>query len=327
MNYATKRLKNAAAVPTAKSLYDAANADTLADPDLKEDGQTPGSTSGNGANVNLAINGGTNSSHALIFNGSTGGLYPEPLLEQYRALAQAAYGFTNKGNSLQFYNNNDNPQNYEGTKIDGTGSLANLTAALTQIQTSVNANKGKELVNIFFDGHGYLSANAAPQQNGMLGVPKDGALVMGGPGGATTTFSLPTDATFWQELEVGIIPNDQGLMRFFPPQFNLAVSEDNLADQIGITIDGLSLGSFSLASSTTGAELDINLPDSFTSELIALAAGAPDLSVGFTLENDDWFRFSTLDDVYLDPNYVEPQYGFGISMVVGPGRPSLRRGR
>jgi hypothetical protein len=268
----------------------------------------------------LAINGGTTSNHALIFNGDTDDLYSEPILEQYRALAQAAYGFTNRGNSLQFYNNNDNPQEFEGTKIDGSASLAHLQTALMNIQMSVNANPGRELVNLFFDGHGFLRAAAAPQQNGMSG-PRTGVVVAGGPGGATTTFDLTTDSTFWQELEVGIVPNDLGFVRFFLPQFSLAVSGDSMSNPIGITIDGLLLGSFDLASSPNGAELDINMPDSFTKQLLTLAAGNSFIPVSFTLQNGDWFQFATLDDVYSNPDYFEPQYGFGISMVVGPPAP------
>jgi hypothetical protein len=319
--YVTKRLQNVANIATAGSLYDAANADVLADPNLKEDGETPGSANGNGANVNLAINGGAKSNHALIFNGNTGGLYAAPLTEQYRALAQAGYGFTDNGNSLQFYNNNYSAQTFQGAKINGSGSLANLTTALKNIEASVKANPKQQLVNIFFGGHGYFKAAAAPRQNGMNGVPKDGAVVTGLPGGSTTTFALPTDSTFWQYLEVGILPDDNGLERFFPAQFSLAVSEDTLNDPIGIAIDGLMLGSFALASSMNGAELDASLPDSFTAELIAMAAGDPSIPVSFTLGGGDSFRFATEDDALLDPDYLEPQYGFGISTVVGPAVP------
>ena len=308
--YITKRLQNVGTVPTAQSLFTSAQSDVASDPSLK--GETPGSTSGNGANVNLAINGGTSSNHALIFNGTTAGLDTEPLLETYRALAQGGYGFTNKGNSLQFYNNSDAKQSFEGTNIDGSGKLANLKTALGNIQTSIKANPNKELVNIFFQGHGYLKAVAAPRGNGMNGVPKDGAVVSGG---GTTTLMLPTDAAFWEDLEVGIEPNDESLTRIFLPQFSLAVSEDSLSAPIGITIDGLSLGSFSLPSSSKGAELDVNIPDSLTAALLLEADADASIPISFTLASGDFFRVATEDDVLLDPNYEQDQYGFGISTV------------
>jgi hypothetical protein len=309
--YITKRLQNVATIPTAQSLFTAAQADVLADPGLK--GQTPGSTQSKDANINLAINGGTNSNHALIFDGTTGGLNSEALLETYRALAQGGYGFTNKGNSLQFYKSSNAKQSFEGTNIDGPGTLANLKAALTNIQASVKANPNKELVNIFFQGHGYLKAVAAPRQNGMNGVPKDGAVVSGG---GTSTLTLPTDAAFWEDLEVGIEPNDESLTRIFPPQFSLSVSEDGLSAPIGITIDGLSLGSFSLPSSSTGAELDVPMPDSLTAALLLEAEGDTSIPISFTLGPGDFFRIATEDDILLDPNYQQDQYGFGISTVV-----------
>jgi PEP-CTERM motif len=246
-------------------------------------------------------------------------------------LAQSRYGFTNKGNSLQFYYDDgtlDMPEGYPDlptylskAKINGQGTYENLVTALKDIGASASANPQKEVADLFFQGHGRIGEAATPRQNGMNGVPKDGAVVSGGPGGATTTFDLAIDPTFWQDLEVGIIPNDSRLVRFAPAEFGLDGSEDVLNEPIGVAIDGLPLGSFSLASSTTGAELDVNLPDSFTAELLSLAAGDPSIPVSFTLQNGDWFRIATEDDVLLDPSYQELQYGFGISVEVGPAVP------
>jgi hypothetical protein len=65
------------------------------------------------------------------------------------------------------------------------------------------------------------------------------------------------------------------------------------------------------------------MQDAFTAELIALAVGTPSISVSFTLQEGDWLRFSTEDNALLDPNYLAPKYGFGISTVVAPSVPEV----
>lgn len=309
--YITKELKKAKQAPTAQALFDSAADDVKKDPDLA--GETPATTSGNGADAKKAINGGDKSNHALIFDGDRGGLDTEPGLERYRALADPKYGFQKDGNSLQFYRNGSLKQDYEGTKIDGPGTLANLKAALQQLNNLIKNNPKKELVNIFFDNHGYQKTALAPHQPGLDGVPKDGVLVLGGTQGC---FQMPTSLAFWSDLKVGLYSNNQNLFRVHMPDFVLDVSEASTHAPIAIAIDGVALGYFDLPSNSTGAELVVHIPDSITQQLIEQSDGASTLSVTFNVTPGDYFRIATEDDILLDQNYTQTGYGLGISTSV-----------
>ena len=235
-------------------------------------GEQPTSTSGNNADPKKNINGGSKSNHALIFDGDRAGLAQEPGLEGYRALADPKYGFQGSGNSLQFYKNNSAAQDYEGTHIDGPGTLENLKKALDKLKTLVGNNPGNELVNIFINGHGYEQAALAPHQPGLNGVPKDGYLVQGG---TPTQFNVPTDTAFWAELKIDITNDDRHWLRIQLPSFVLDVSESSLRAPIAIAVAGIPLGYFNMPSTSTGAELSISLPDSYSRALLAAADGAP----------------------------------------------------
>jgi len=317
-DYVTKRLQWTDPIATVEALFDVAAASVEADPDLAKHGQKPGSTSGNKADLNLAINGGAKSNHALIFDGYRKDFYDEPGLELYRALVNANYGFKQgAGNSLSFYFNNFVEQDYEGTHIDGSGTLEHFKAAMQNLQTLVKKNPNQELVNIFFDGHGYEKAAAAPRQPGLGDQPKDGYLVSGGTQGCLT---FPTDSSFWHDLKIGIVPNDEDLIRVDSPAFVLDVSEASISHPVTIMINNLLLGEFNLSSTSTGGELDAVLSDSTVSQLIAESDGAPSLTVTFELAPGDYFRVATEDDILLDPSYSEGDYGFGIvTTIVGTG--------
>jgi hypothetical protein len=311
-DYVTKRLKNTDQIATAQSLFDSASSDVKADPSLK--GQMPDSTSGNKADLNLALNGGAKSNHALIFDGNREDLYEEPGLELYRALANAKYGFKQKaGNSLQYYDQDSKEQDYEGTHIDGKGTLANFRIALQNLHNLIKNNPQKELVNIFFDSHGYQKAAAAPRQPGLDGVPKDGVLVMGRTTGCLVVL---TGESFWHDLKVGILSNDEDLIRVNPATFVLDVSEAQMSQPVAIVVNDLPLGYFNLSSTSTGGELEVTLPDSIASELIAEADGAPSITFTFEVAPGDYFRVATEDDILLDPAYTEGDYGFGIATTV-----------
>jgi hypothetical protein len=318
-DYVTATLKDADAkqIPTAKSLFESAYKDVKEDPQTK--GETPDSTSGNDAKTDLAINGGAESNHALIFDGDFKDFNAASALELYRVLANKKYGFKQKdgNNSLQFYYYFWEPKkDYEGTNIDGMGTLANFKVALQNLQKRVQKNPKKELVNIFFTGHGYQTAAAAPRQPGLDGMPKDGFLVMG----RTTALDVPTDASFWHDLKVGLLPNDENLVRVHPAALVLYVSEASMSQPVAIAINDLPLGYFYLSSTSTGGELEVSLPDSFTKALIAEADGAPSINVTLALTPGDYLRIATEDDILLDPAYSQGDYGFGIATtVIGMG--------
>lgn len=279
----------------------------------------PGSTSGNEAKPDLAINGGAKSNHVLIFDGwhitET-----EPALELYRTLAKAKYGFIqNAGNSLQFYFDLNKKGKLGGTIVDGPGILANLKAALQNLKTQVAKNPKQELVNIFFDGDGYGEAAAAPRQPGLEGIPKDGYLVEGRNCGCLV---VPTDLSFWHDLKVGIDANDEGLFRARSPEFVLYVSEASTNSPVGLAINNLPLGYFSMQSTSNGGELRISLPDSFVAELLAESDGDTSINVSLDVTPGDYLRIATEDDILLDPAYSQGDYGFGIATIVigmGPG--------
>jgi hypothetical protein len=312
-DYLTKRLKQTKEIATAKSLFEAASEDVKEDTGLSKHGQTPGSGFGNEAKLELAINGGDKSNHALIFDGwHITSDQKEPALELYRALAKAKYKFKKDGNSLQFYFDLSDKEELEGTSIDGSGTLANLKVALQNLQNLVKKNPKEELVNIFFNGDGYQAAAAAPRQPGLDGMPKDGFLVLG----RTTGLVVPTDLSFWHDLKVGIVPNDEDLVRAHPAKFVLYVSEASMSYPVAVAINDLPLGYFYLSSTSTGGELEVSLPDSFTKALIAEADGAPSINVTMALTPGDYLRIATEDDILLDPAYSQGDYGFGIATTV-----------
>jgi hypothetical protein len=154
----------------------------------------------------------------------------------------------------------------------------------------------------------------------MNGVPRDGAIVSGGAG--ATTFALETDSTFWQQLSVGILPGS-GYNRDQPAELTLSTVGDFVSGDVGIAIDGLALGQFALPSNPNGTEIEIDLPDPFVAELLALAAGASSLDVSFSLGAGDWFQFATTDDIDLNPAYTGLLYGFGIATFVSPVVPEM----
>ena len=309
--YWTKELKNAVEVPTPESLFITSTDDVKKDKSMKS--EKPTSTSGNNADPLKNINGGSRSNHALIFDGDRGGLALEPGLELYRALADPKYGFKNNGNSLAFYKTDSRAQDFEGTHIDGPGTLENLRKALDDLKTLVDAHQGEELVNIFINGHGYEEAALAPQQPGLDGIPKDGFLVQGG---TAVQFDLPTDSEFWSELKIGLSRDDRKVVRVHLPSFLLDLSEASLRAPIAIAIDGMPLGYFTVPSTSTGAELKVSLPDWYTRALIATAGGAPSIPVTFVLASGDWMRFATDDDIFLNSAYQKGNAGFGIAVSI-----------
>jgi len=90
----------------------------------------------------------------------------------------------------------------------------------------------------------------------------------------------------------------------------------NLTGPVGISIEGIPLGSFSITLDGSGqGQLVVPLDDSFIAQVITAAAGSSVTRINFTLNPSDFFRITTDDDLRLDLNNQQDAYGTGISTV------------
>jgi hypothetical protein len=312
--YLTKRLADTANIPTAAGLQKAAADASTTDPDLKA-AVSPKAIMGNGANPNLAINGGTKSSSMLYFVGNPAGLNLDPFRKTVKVVSDAAYGFAKAPNTLGTYVGNYTKVG--GVELTGQGTLAGLESALANLKATIAANPKQALVNIDFDGNGYREAEAAPKAQGAAPGPKDGAIFGNAPGGLTTV-SLTLDAEFWTDLSAQLTSQGAGLVRGALPEFILGYSEASASDPVTIMIGNLTLGSFSLTNSSSGDELQYDLPDPFTLQLLSEYDNATSLPIEFLFgSSSDSFRIATPDDVDTPGSlYTGVDYGVGIATTV-----------
>ncbi len=320
-DYLSKRLANTAAIPTASGLQTSAANDSTADPDLKAS-VSPKAIMGNKADPNLAINGGAKSSSMLYFAGNFTGLYTAPIAQTARILADPAYGFTKAPNTLGIYlQTTESISN--GPPVNGQGTLTDLNNALANLKATIAKNPNQALVNIDFEGHGYREANAAPMAPAAAPGTKDGAVFSGGPGGLTTV-SITTDSEFWTDLSAELTPQGAGLTRGALPEFILGYSEATVSNPVTIMIGNLTLGTFSLTNSSAGDELQYDLPDAFTLQLLSEYDNASSLSIEFLFASGDSFRIATPDDVDTSGSlYTGVDYGVGIATTVADVEPAV----
>lgn len=313
--YLVKRLRNVSPVATPKSAHDAAKADWLQDKSRSRN-ETPQYVVGPGANENLALNGGTNSSHAILLVGDAARLWVRPPKECYLALR----GMTlhTAPNTLKYYQTG-RPAGVDGdVTYDGKGTFANFKGAVEAIKTiaDVPANQGKVLLNVFLDGHGFnTTKNVCKDANPQPNQPKQGKRMTGG----RTGFSVDVTRRFWRELTkpnaltLGVPINwaSSGSPRFF-----LAYSEASLTQPVVIDINGVTLGAYSIASTSIGGMLEVELSASIIDLLRRQYLGDAELELGVTLAAGDSLRLAIDDDMIFDPLYPAGDFGIGLATMV-----------
>jgi hypothetical protein len=272
---------------------------------------TPQLVSGNGGDPAAKINAGA-SSVGMEFVGNNDGLNAGLPDQPYLALSPLL-------NSLSYYRFNRNPQTYGKITVNGDGSYNSFITGLTNLQTAINANKGNISTDILLDGHGYVTEkNVTPKPAAIPNAPKQGEEIAPPAPGNPFLMDIGMDPGFWSDLHEGVTQNTPGLFRAEQPDFFLSVSEGDVTGPIGISIDGISLGSFSFSiPSTGGATLDVPLSDSFLSQLFALNPTMPsDIPISFSMASGDSMRLSLADDILDDPTFNQTEYGTGIALDV-----------
>jgi len=272
---------------------------------------TPQLVSGNGGTAAAKINAGA-SSLAMEFVGNNDGLNSGIPDQPYLALNPLV-------NTLSYYRYNRDAQTYGKITVNGDGSYNSFTTGLTNLQTAINANKGNVATNILLDGHGYVTEkNVTPKPAPIPATPKQGEEIAPPAPGIPFSLDIGMDPGFWSDLQEGVTQNTPGLFRADQPDFFLSVSEGSVTGPIGISIDGISLGSYSFSiPSTGGAMLDIPLSDSFLSQLFATNPTMPsDIPISFSVSPDDSMRLALADDILDDPTFNQPEYGTGIGLDV-----------
>jgi hypothetical protein len=255
--YATKQLRTGAS--TVQQVHDTAkngmSQETV--------GGTPQLVNGNGGNAATNINAGA-SSLAMVFAGNMAELHEDLPDQPYLAFKPLV-------TTESYYLYDKTPNTYDKVKVDGDGTYKSFTTGLGNLQTAVDANKGKVTTNLFLEGHGYATEkNVTPQPGAIPAAPKQGEEIAPPPTGGGIMLNIGMDPGFWSDLHEGVTQSTPGLFRVDQPDFFLTVSEGNITQPIGISIDGISLGSFGFSvPSLGGATLDVPLSDSFLTQLFA----------------------------------------------------------
>lgn len=313
--YLVKRLKNQTPVATPKIAHDAAAADWMIDKSRAKN-ETPQYSVGAGANENLALNGGTSSSHAILIVGDAARLWIRPPKECYLALR--GLNLHTAPNTLKYYQTGKSAGADGDVSYDGSGTLNNLKSSLAAIKTLADmpANQGKVLLNIFLDGHGFnTSKNVCKDANPHPNTPKQGKRMQGGRSG----LSIDTSRRFWRELnhpKATVLSSPPNWVAAGPPRFFLAYSEASLSQPVTIDINGHTLGAFSIPSTSLGGMLEVELPASLIAVLRQNYLGNATLELGVTLAAGDELRLALDDDLIFDPLYPANDYGIGLATLV-----------
>jgi hypothetical protein len=305
--YTTKQLRTG--VSTVQQIHDAAK-DAMAI-DTKVTG-TPQLVSGNGGDPATNINAGA-SSLAMVFAGSLAdGLNLDLPDQPYLAIKPLV-------TTTSYYDYNFDAKVVNKVNITGDGSYQSFLEGLTNQQTAIDANKKNVTTNIILAGHGYVTEkNVTPKPDAIPAQPKQGEEIVPPPMDAPIPIGIGIDPGFWSDLHEGVTQFTPGLVRADQPDFFIAMSEGNLNHPIGVSIDGISLGDFSVTvPSTGGATLDVPLSDAFLTELFAAEPTMPSqLPITLDLAPGDSFRLALADDILDDPTYTQGEYGAGIGLDV-----------
>ncbi|MGD0462909.1 MAG: hypothetical protein ABSB74_10515 [Tepidisphaeraceae bacterium] len=304
--YATKQLRTG--VSTVQQIQDSAKNNMAVDTAV---GGTPQLVTGNGGNAATNINAGA-SSLAMVFAGNMARLHTDLPDQPYLAFKPLV-------TTTSYYLYDQNPSTTNKVTIAGDGTLKSFNAGLTNLQTAIDANKSNVTTNILLEGHGYATEkNVTPAPGAIPGTPKQGEEIAPPPTGGGIQLNIGMDPGFWSDLHEGVTQSTPGLFRAEQPDFFLAISEGSISQPVGISIDGISLGDFSInVPSTGGAMLDVPLSDSFLSQLFTDEPTMPSqIPITFDLAQGDSFRLALADDILDDPTYTQPEYGTGIGLDV-----------
>lgn len=314
-DYATLRLRDNNPVPTVKDVFDSVKA-KLATEQSSLKFQKPQFALRGGASETLKIQGDGTKTRTVIFGGDTNGMNINSQKQMYNAYKAYA------PDSIVQYRNNYVKQD-TNPPFEGEGTWANFKSALGTLKTQLDAGEAnKQVVNLHNVGHGTkfaLNDGKLDGRNTPQGVG-DGYLITGSAAGPDS-LDIPMSADMWTFLKVGLLPNDEGLWRVQLPEFHLAYSAQNAPGPFGVSISGLSLGTFMLSPGQLSGDLVVPLSDTFLSALIAQFDGVPTLSMQFTLSPGQSIRVGTLDDLLDAPDYRSVRYGTGLSVVVAAPTP------